>query len=118
MQGKEPQLRVVQNTSGREGGSCLNPEDCKRPFQVACCCTPKNKPQNSSVHICAVNKLSFLSATVAVLCKGHVIFDEHEVLGPAVHGSRRIHNLLKSLGKSTVNLLTLAVKHFSVEIKL
>lgn len=38
MQGKEPQLRVVQNTSGREGGSCLNPEDCKRPFQVACCC--------------------------------------------------------------------------------
>ena len=47
-----------------------------------------------------------------------MVFDEHEVLGPAVHGSRRIHNLLKSLGKSTVNLLTLAVKHFSVEIKL
>lgn len=85
---------------------------------LLCSSTPKNKPQNSSVHICAVNKLSFLSATVAVLCKGHVVFDEHEVLGPAVHGSRRIHNLLKSLGKSTVNLLTLAVKHFSVEIKL
>lgn len=74
------------------------------------------KPWDSSAH--AINMLSVFSATEVVHYKCNVIFDEHAVPGPAVHESRGIHNLQKLLDKSTDNILTPVVKHFSVKIKL